>query len=434
MKSNIDTQQIVVGLDIGTTKVVAVVGKYNEYGAIDVLGIGTAQSEGVERGQIVYLDKTVEAIKSAVEQASRHSNVEIALVTVGIAGEHIHSLQQKGIITLDNPEAEISPRDVERLTANMYQMNVPAGQRILHIIPQEYAVDDRKGIKDPVGISGVRLEGNFHIVTAADSAIRTIQRVCERAGLDVQGIVLESVASSYASLQPDEMLEGVALVDIGGGTTDVALWQNGVIRHTATIPFGGNVITDDIRLGCQVMKKHAETLKTNYGSALASELLEEEIISISGLPNRPAREINRRTLARIIQARMEEIAEMVSLEIRAAGMDRSLVGGIVLCGGGAYIQHCCELFEYVTGQNARIGYPTGKLSKGLVEEVSHPMYATATGLVAYSLEQTALGTDDVPMDACGRVRGLGAAPRQREGVLGGIKKFFEKAIEGSPVE
>jgi len=437
-----NTERVVVGLDIGTTKVVAVVGRNNDYGLVNVLGMGEAPSEGVERGQIVYMDKTVSAIRQAIEAAEQHANVEIGMVTVGIAGEHIRAFQQTGIITLNKPDHEITEADLARLNQDMYNIRLEPGTRIIHVVPQEYSVDDRRHIKDPVGMTGVRLEGQFHIVTGHEKALKDIERVIERAGLEIEGIVLESIASSHAVLHPEEQAEGVAMVDIGGGTTDLAIWENGLIRHTATIPFGGNIITEDIRQGCQVMRKHAETLKVKFGSAMPDCLDGEEIISISSLPNRPKREISRRTLARIIQARVEEIAEMVALEIRRSGMDKNLVGGIVVTGGGGQLDYICECFEYVTGYAARPGSPSEGLSKGLVQEVNHPIFATGTGLLIYSLRH---GDDDLAgQQQTRRKPRIKAAvtprrtpettPAANSGIIGTVKNWFEKAMDNSSIE
>ncbi len=314
--------QIIVGLDIGTTKVCAIVGKTNEFGKIDILGVGKAESDGVKRGVVVNIDKTVEAIKAAVASAESIANVSIKVVYVGIAGEHIRSMQQKGIITLNNPNSEITIDDVNRLYDEMFKIALQPGTEIIHVLPQEYTVDNEHGIIDPVGMSGVRLECNFHVVTAQTTAARNIFKCVERAGLQVAELVLEPIASSFSVLTEEEKEAGVCLVDIGGGTTDVAIFKDNIIRHTAVIPFGGGVITDDIKEGCSVMAKYAEQLKQKYGSAMASMVEEDEVITIAGLAGRANREIRRKVLSNIIQARAEEILEFVASEIKHAGFEK----------------------------------------------------------------------------------------------------------------
>lgn len=381
--------RIIVGLDIGTTKVCAIVGKLNEVGKVNILGLGTAESEGVRRGVIDNIDKTVTAIRKAVADAEKHSNVEIYKVHVGIAGEHIRSMQHKGIITLNDPNTEISQADVDRLRADMQKIAVQPGTEILHVLPQDYTVDGNNGIKDPVGMFGVRLEGNFHVVTCQSTFANNIYRCVRKAGLEVDGLILQPLSSSYSVLTDEEMEEGVCLIDIGGGTTDVVIFEDNMIRHTAVIPFGGNIVTEDIKVGCSVMRKQAEYLKVNFGAAMASEVIEDEIITISGLRDRPNKEIRKRTMASVIQARMEEIVELVALEIRNAGYQnpRKLAGGIVVTGGGSQLQYVEHLVSYVTGIDARVGKPTEYLDRGMVQEVDHPMYATGIGLVIYGLKE-----------------------------------------------
>ena len=380
------TDKIVVGLDIGTTKVCAIVGKKNEFGKINILGFGKAESDGVSRGVVVNIDKTVEAIRRAVAEAEKQSGVDINVVFVGIAGEHIRSMQHKGIITLNNPDLEIAGVDVHRLHEDMFKIATPPGSEIIHVLPQEYSVDHQTGIKDPVGMSGIRLEGNFHIVTGQTTAANNIYKCVRKAGLEARELVLEPLASSAAVLTDEEMEAGVCLVDIGGGTTDIAIFEDNIIRHTAVIPFGGNIVTEDIKQGCSVMRKQAELLKLRFGSALATEIKEDEIITITGLRNRPPKEVRRKTLANIIQSRMEEIIEFVAAEIKHSGYEKKLVGGIVVTGGGSQLAHTKQLIEYITGIDTRIGYPGEHLASGLVDEVNSPMYATGTGLVCHGLE------------------------------------------------
>lgn len=420
-------ERIVVGLDIGTTKVIAIVAKRSATGQVDILGMGMAENHGVSRGVIDNIDKTVHAIQAAVRDAERQANVEINVVHVGIAGEHIRTLNRKGIITLSNPDQEITAADVERLRSDMYKVQVDPGTEILHIVPQDYAVDSHHEVQDPVGMSGVRLEGNFQIITCQSLSARNIYKCVRKAGLEVEELVLQPLASSYAVLSEEEREAGVCLVDIGGGTTDIAIFENNVLRHTAVIPFGGSIVTEDIKHGCSVMRKQAEYLKRKFGSALADALTEDEIITITGLKDRPPKEIMRRTLAGIIQARMEEILELVVREIVSAGYDTRLVGGIVVTGGGGELAHVAELISYVTGNDCRAGHPTEHLGNGLVEEVSYPSCATAVGLVVYALddEKSAEGSTDIPSKL----------PREKEtvggGFLGKIKTWFEGSLANS---
>ncbi|MBX7240660.1 MAG: cell division protein FtsA [Bacteroidia bacterium] len=378
--------KIVVGLDIGTTKICAIVGKRNEFGKINILGIGKADSDGVNRGIVVNIEKTVQSIREAIADAEKQSGIKIEVVHVGIAGEHVRSMQHKGIITLNHPDLEITREDVSRLHNEMFKIATQPGTEIIHVLPQEYTVDNQIGIFEPVGMSGVRLEGNFHIVTGQTTAANNIYRCVVRAGLEVAELILEPLASSAAVLTEEEKEAGVCLVDIGGGTTDIAIWENNIIRHTAVVPFGGNIVTEDIKQGCKVMKRHAELLKTQYGSALAEAITEELIISIPGPRDRAAKEISQKMLAQIIQSRMEEIMEFVAAEIKNSGFEDKLVAGIVITGGGAQLQHIKQLVEFVTGIDTRIGLPGEHLASGMVDEVNFPMYATGTGLVIMGLD------------------------------------------------
>lgn len=380
------TEKIVAGLDIGTTKICCIVGKRSETGKINILGMGMAPSDGVSRGVVVNIDKTVQAIRKAVEEAEAQSGIKIEVVHVGIAGEHVRSMQHKGIITLNNPDLEITPDDVSRLHEDMFKIATLPGHEIIHVLPQEYTVDNQTGIIDPVGMSGVRLEGNFHIVTGQTTAANNIYKCVVRGGLEVAELILEPLASSAAVLTEEEREAGVCLIDIGGGTTDIAIFEGNVIRHTAVIPFGGNIVTEDIKHGCQVMKKYAELLKVQHGSALADAIEEDLIISIPGPRDMPAKEISKATLARIIQSRMEEIIDFVAAEIKNSGYERKLVAGIVVTGGGAQLEHIRELVEYITGIQTRIGLPGEHLASGVVTEINYPMFATSAGLVITGLE------------------------------------------------
>ncbi|AKD05253.1 cell division protein FtsA [Pontibacter korlensis] len=373
--------KIVVGLDIGTTKVCALVGRRNEFGKLEILGMGKAVSEGVVRGIVSNIDKTVEAIKKAISQAEEQAKINIGVVNVGIAGQHIKSLQHNGSITRQVTDDEITVEDVNRLTNDMYRLVTPPGSEIIHVMPQEYKVDYEEGIVDPVGMSGVRLEGNFHIITAQSNAINNINKCVARAGLEVDQLILEPLASSMSVLSDEEKEAGVALVDIGGGTTDLAIFKDNIIRHTAVLPFGGNIITSDIKQGCMVMQNQAEQLKVKFGRAIADEASDNEIVSIPGLRDRTPKEISIKNLAYIIEARMEEIVELVYAEIVRSGYANSLAGGIVITGGGAQLQNLVQLVEYITGMDTRIGYPNEHLGRSKVDAVKGPMYATSVGLV-----------------------------------------------------
>ena len=383
-----NNQNIVVALDIGTTKVCAIAGSLNEHGQLEILGVGKVDSIGVSRGVVSNIEKTVKAISDAVAEAERRAKIDIKVVHVGIAGQHIKSLQHRGILTRDYSIDEISGADIKKLISDMHKLVLPPGDKIIHVIPQEFTIDNEQGITDPIGMSGVRLEANFHIITGQIAASKNIFKCVERSGLDVGTLTLEPIASSQSVLSEEEMEAGVALVDIGGGTTDLAIFYEGIIRHTAVIPFGGNVITKDIKEGCNVMQNQAEQLKVKFGSALADEVYDNRIITIPGLKGREPKEISEKNLARIIQARVEEIFDHVYWEIRRSGFERKLMaGGIVSTGGGALLQHIEKLAAYHTGMPTRIGSPVEHLAHGYAEDLSSPIYATALGLILKGLRE-----------------------------------------------
>lgn len=377
--------EIVVGLDIGTTKIVAMVGRKNEYGKIEILGYGKADSFGVKRGMVANIEETVQSIRDAVAEAEAKSGVDIKFVNVGIAGQHIKSLHHRGIRTRSNIDEEISQNDIDMLIEDMYKLVLPPGEEIIHVFPQEYIIDNEQGIKSPKGMLGVRLEANCHIVTGQITAAKNIDKCVQKAGLELTELILEPIASAEAVLTQEEKEAGVVLIDIGGGTTDIAIFQDGILRHTAVIPFGGDIITEDIKEGCTIIKKQAEALKVKFGSALASENQENEVVVIPGLRGRPPKEISVKNLASIIQARMEEIIEHAYFEIKNSGYEKKMIAGIVLTGGGAMLKHLRQLVEYMTGMDTRIGYPSEHLAKG-TEDISSPIYATSVGLVIKGLE------------------------------------------------
>ncbi len=396
--------RVVVGVDIGTTKICAVVASSDDLDRIHVRGVGVAESEGLNRGVVVNIDKTVEAIKKAIAEAEHASGVVTQSVVVGIAGDHIQSFQSRGVITVTG--GEINRGDVLRLLEDTKHVAMPADREILHVLPQEFIVDGQDGVADPIGMSGVRLEANVHIITGLVSAAKNVYRCIEKAGFEVDDIVLEPLASSHAVLHDDEKEVGVVLVDIGGGTTDIAIFEDKTIRHTAVVAVAGNKVTDDLRKGLGILHDQAERLKHEYGVALADMVTEDQEIQIPGIGGRPDKSIGQSTLAQIIQPRLEEILEFVAIEIKRSGYGRHLSAGVVLTGGGALIPGTAELAAEILGLEARVGRPLG-LAGGLVEEVDDPKYATGVGLVLHGL-RTGAGrgtsllmpdTDDAPQPA-----------------------------------
>jgi len=382
-----ETSEIVVGLDIGTTKIAVIVGRKNEYGKIEILGMGKSESVGVARGVVANIEKTVQSISSAVQEAEQKAGVDIGVVNVGIAGQHIKSIQHRGNIMRNSLDEEISEKDIDTLTESMYKLVMQPGEEIIHVIAQDYIIDKEPGIKDPIGHAGICLEANFHIITGQVAAAKNIGKCVKKAGLEIESMILEPLASAEAVLSEEEKEAGVVLVDIGGGTTDIAIFQENIIRHTAVIPFGGNVITDDIKEGCNIIRSQAEALKIKFGSALAKENREEDIVSIPGLRGREPKEISLKNLASIIQARMEEIIDSIYYEIKQSGYEKKLIAGIVLTGGGAMLKHIAQLTEFMTRLDTRIGYPNEHLANNVSDEMASPMYATGVGLVIRGLNQ-----------------------------------------------
>ncbi|MBW2962631.1 cell division protein FtsA [Mesonia aestuariivivens] len=383
-------KDIAVGLDIGTTKIVAMVGRNNEYGKMEILGIGKSKSLGVHRGVVNNITQTIQSIQQAVQEAEANSGVAIDGVVVGIAGQHIRSLQHSDYITRANPDEVISVKDIDMLCNQVHKLVMLPGEEIIHVLPQEYKVDGQAEISEPIGMYGGRLEANFHVVVGQISSIRNIGRCVKSSGLELFGVTLEPLASANAVLSQEEKEAGVALIDIGGGTTDLAIFKDGIIRHTAVIPFGGNVITEDIKEGCSIIEKQAELLKVKFGSAWPGENKDNEIVSIPGLRGREPKEITLKNLSKVIHFRVVEIIEQVFLEIKNYGHDeqkKKLIAGIVITGGGAQLKHLKQLVEYITGMDTRIGYPNEHLAGNSDPETTSPMYATAVGLVLNSLEK-----------------------------------------------
>jgi cell division protein FtsA len=418
-----EPSEIVVGLDIGTTKIVAIVGRRNEFGKIEILGMGKSESFGVARGVVQNIDQTVQSIRTAVAEAEAKSGVDIKVVNVGIAGQHIKSLQHRGIKTRSSVEEEISQKDIDSLIDDMFKLVMLPGEEIIHVLPQEYIIDNEQGIKNPIGMSGIRLEANFHIITGQIAAARNIYKCVHKANLEVSELTLEPLASADAVLSDEEKEAGVVLVDIGGGTTDVAIFQDGIIRHTAVIPFGGNVITEDIKEGCTIIKSQAELLKIKFGSALASENQENEIVSIPGLRGRAHKEISVRNLSAIIQARMEEIVEHVYYEIKNSGYEKKLIAGIVVTGGGAQLKHVTQLVEYITGMDTRVGYPNEHLAKGN-EDVTSPLFATSVGLVMKGVQMIEKYSQKPIAETTTTIKGH--SKEKSTGFFDKIKKFFDE--------
>ena len=340
-----------VGLDIGTTKIVAMVGEKNQFNKIKVLGVGKSQSLGVHRGVVNNITQTIQSIKIAIDEAQSKSGIEIKDVAVGIAGQHIRSLQHSDYITRENPDEVINNEDIDKLIDQVYKLVMLPGEEIIHVLPQDFKVDGQSEIKEPIGMYGSRLEANFHIVVGQVSSIRNIGKCIKSSGLEMGDITLEPLASSDAVLSIEEKDAGVALIDIGGGTTDVAIFKDGIIKHTAVIPFGGNVITEDIKEGCSIIGNQAEQLKIKFGSAWPGENKDSDIVSIPGIRGRDPKEISLKTLSKIINARVVEIIEQAYLEIKNYGHEDSkkkLIAGIVLTGGGSQLRHLKQLVEYIT--------------------------------------------------------------------------------------
>jgi cell division protein FtsA len=376
-------QPIIVGLDIGTTKIAAIAGRKNEYGKLEILGFGRANSNGVKHGQVLNIDETIKAIRMALDNCyASNPNLEIGEVYVGIAGHHIKSLQTRGDIVRQNTEEEITRREIDQLVADQYKTYIPAGDQIIDVIPQEFTVDNFQNIPNPIGYGGVKVGANFHIITGDKNAIRNINRAVEKSNLVTKDLVLQPLASAAAVMGQEDLEAGVAIVDIGGGTTDLAVFYEGILKHTAVIPFGGENITNDIKTGLGVLKTQAEQMKVQFGSALSNEAKANAYITIPGLRGMPAKEISVKNLAGIIQARMSEIMDFVTYHLKQVGLDnRMLNGGVVMTGGGAQLRHLIQLTEYITGLNARIGYPTEHLAAGHIEELAKPTYSTCIGLI-----------------------------------------------------
>lgn len=378
----------IAAIDIGTTKIVATIGQVNENGKLKILGMSKTPSKGVKRGVVLNIEETVNAISKTVQEVQDQSGILFSDVFVGIAGQHIRSIKNRGYINRDSADMEIKHIDIDNLVEDMYKIPVDIGEEIIHVLPQNFIVDNESGVKNPIGMSGRRLEGNFHIVIGQIASAKNITRCINRVGLKVNSLVLEPLASAEAVLTEDEKEAGVALVDIGGGTTDVAVYYDNIIRHTAVIPFGGNVITKDIKEGCSILLRQAESLKVQFGSALGDLAQEDKVVTIPGISGREPKEISFKSLAYIIQSRMEEIIDAVMFEIENSDYMDKLSAGVVITGGGAMLKHLSQLMKFRVGMDVRIGFPHEHLASDSVEEINQPMYSTSVGLLLKGLEYT----------------------------------------------
>ncbi len=421
-------RDIIVGLDIGTTKICVIVASPDhDQNTVNILGVGMAESSGLSRGVVVNIEKTVRSIELAVERAEMSSGVEIDEVVVGIAGDHIESFQTRNIVAISNTSSEITKADVSRLVEDARNIAIPSDRRILHIFPQDFVIDGQDGVTDPVGMSGVRMEANVHVVTGLVTAIQNIYRCVERAGLRVSDLVLEPIASSHAVLDQEEKEVGVALVDIGGGTTDIAIFEEGIIRHTAMFGIAGNKVTDDIKKGLGIIQTQAESIKLSYGHALQESIMRDEMFMIPGINGRKPMEATKSLLCQVIQPRMEEIFEFAFAEIKRSGFARNLSAGIVITGGCAQMRGAAELAEQVFGIPVKIGIPTGVIQGGLAPEVQSPMYATAVGLVLYALRTYSYASHEAPLhDVQTPHGGPSARVAGYKSFMTKVKGFFEQ--------
>ncbi len=382
VRSSSKDNPIIVGLDIGTTKVVAIAGRKNEFGKLEILGFGKAESAGVSHGVVMNIEQCIRSIEQAIDRCIQSNpHLEIKEVYVGIAGQHIKSLQTRGDRVRIKVEEEIGKDDIDALIRDQYKTYIPAGDQIIDIIPQEFTVDNTTPVTDPIGMSGVKIGANFHVITGDRNAIRNIKRCVDKSALITKDLVLQPLASAAAVMNDEDLEAGVAIVDIGGGTTDMAVFYDGILKHTAVIPYAGVNITNDIRNGLGVLRAQAEQMKVQFGTALADEANANAYITIPGLRGLPPKEISVKNLAHIIQARMNEILDYVVYHLKQIDLDKSLYGGIILTGGGAQLKNLIQLTEYVTGLGARVGIPNEHLAGGHAEQMMNPMYSTCIGLI-----------------------------------------------------
>ena len=381
-----DRSSLIVGLDIGTSKVVALVGEIGADGAIEVVGLGSHPSRGLKKGVVVNIESTVQSIQRAVEEAELMAGCEIHSVFAGIAGSHVRSLNSHGVVAIR--DREVSDVDVTHVIDAAKAVAIPADQRILHVLPQEYIIDGQEGIRDPIGMSGVRLEAKVHIVTGADSAAQNIIKCVQRCGLAVEDVVLEQLASSHAVLTDDEKELGVCLVDIGGGTTDIAVFSQGAIRHTAVIPIAGDQVTNDIAVSMRTPTHYAEDIKVRYACALSQLANSDESIEVPSVGDRPARRLARQTLAEVVEPRYEELFGLIRDELRRSGFEETIAAGIVMTGGSARMEGAIDLAEEIFHMPVRLGLPHQQQVKGLADVVQNPIYSTAVGLLLHARENS----------------------------------------------
>ncbi|HEX9474795.1 MAG TPA: cell division protein FtsA [Steroidobacteraceae bacterium] len=376
---------VVVGLDVGTSKVVALVGELNVDGTIEIIGLGSQPSRGLKKGVVVNIESTVQSIQRAIEEAELMAGCEINAVYAGIAGSHIRSLNSHGVVGIR--DREVTQADVEHVIEAAKAVAIPADQRILHVLPQEFIIDGQEGIRDPIGMSGVRLEAKVHIVTGADSAAQNIIKCVQRCGLVVEDIVLEQLASSYAVLTDDEKELGVCIVDVGGGTTDIAVFSSGAIRHTAVIPIAGDQVTNDIAVSMRTPTQYAEDIKVRFACALSQLANPDESIEVPSVGDRPPRRLARQTLAEVVEPRYEELFNLIREELRRSGFEEVIAAGVVLTGGSARMEGAIELAEEIFHVPVRLGVPSQV--RGLADAVQNPIYSTAVGLLLYARENVA---------------------------------------------
>lgn len=404
--------RMVVGLDIGTSKVVAIVGNITADGTVDIVGLGSHPSRGLKKGVVVNIESTVQSIQRAIEEAELMSGCDIHSVHVGIAGSHIQSQNSHGIVAIR--DKEVAEADIERVIDAAKAVPTPADQKVIHVLPQEYFIDTQEGIKEPLGMCGVRLEARVHVVTGALNAIQNIEKCVGRCGLQVDQIILEQLASSYAVLTEDEKELGVCIVDIGGGTTDIAIFGEGAIKHTAVIPIAGDQVTNDIAMAFATPTHHAEEIKIKYACALAQLASEEDTIQVPSVGDRPARSLTRQALAEVVEPRYEELFTLIQAELRRSGFEDMIPSGIVLTGGTSKMEGAAELAEEVFHVPVRLASPQGV--SGLIDVVSNPIYATGVGLLQHAAHQINEGYEPN--------KGLNGS--DTEGALTKIKGWFQK--------
>lgn len=416
------SQQIIAGLDIGTSKICCIIASNEQKPkTLKILGIGITESEGINRGVVVNIDKTVKAIKTALEQAEQQSGLKISDVIVGIAGDHIESFQTRGIVTISNHLTEISKNDVSRLLDDTRKISIPSERQIIHVIPQEFMIDGTDGITDPVGMSGVRMEANVHVVTGMSTAIQNIYKCVERTGLKVNSIVLEPLAGSKAVLTDEEKEVGVALIDIGGGTTNIAIFEENIIRWTSVFAIAGKQVTDDIRHGLGIIASQAERIKKDYGHAWQESILMDDVFMIPGIGGRKPMEVTKSLLCKIVQPRLEEIFEFALNEIRRSGYLSRLGAGIVVTGGASLLKGTEELASSVFGMPVKIGIPTGISYTGLGPEIESPIYSTAVGLALYGLQE-----DEYEYETETNSEQMEPSHNNGKSLFGKMKKFIEE--------